>query len=310
MNTSAVARCLHPVDALITAFAFLLTVFCILFGNVIHQWQTIALINTTISVAIVTLAYYAHRPQKRFLQFVHDWYPAPVIFFSFKEMYVIIQSFGFRDCDTLLIAVDRWLFTVDPTIWLMKFSSPVLTEIFQISYTSFYFLMFAVGIEVYRRNSEKDFSFVMFTFLYGFFLSYVGYLIVPAVGPRFTLHPFESLNTELPGLYLTNFIRDFINAGESIPKDISNPMMYAQRDAFPSGHTEMTLIVIYLASNFKLKSRYILYVLGTLLIISTVYLRYHYVIDLVGGAVFMWFTVWTAPKLFTWLTIAETNKAD
>ena len=38
-------------------------------------------------------------------------------------------------------------------------------------------------------------------------------------------------------------------------------------------------------------------ILGTLLIISTVYLRYHYVIDLVGGAIFMALTIATAPLL-------------
>ncbi len=73
--------------------------------------------------------------------------------------------------------------------------------------------------------------------------------------------------------------------------------MLAQRDAFPSGHTQMALISLYLAHQYRLKSRFILYLLGTLLIISTVYLRYHYVIDVIGGVIFMIITVWTAPKI-------------
>jgi membrane-associated phospholipid phosphatase len=59
----------------------------------------------------------------------------------------------------------------------------------------------------------------------------------------------------------------------------------------------MTLISLYLATKFRLRSRFVLYVFGTLLIISTVYLRYHYFIDLVGGAAVMGLTVWTSPLI-------------
>jgi membrane-associated phospholipid phosphatase len=140
----------------------------------------------------------------------------------------------------------------------------------------------------------------MFTLLYGFFLSYIGYLLFPGVGPRFTLHDFYQLNEELPGVFLTNGIRDIINAGESIPKGAANALALAQRDVFPSGHTQMTLIVMYFAATYKLTSRYVLYTFGTLLIVATVYLRYHYVIDVLAGAAFMWLTIWTAPKLLSW----------
>jgi membrane-associated phospholipid phosphatase len=39
---------------------------------------------------------------------------------------------------------------------------------------------------------------------------------------------------------------------------------------------------------------------GSLLIFSTVYLWYHYVIDLIGGLVFMIFAVWSAKFIFNW----------
>jgi membrane-associated phospholipid phosphatase len=160
--------------------------------------------------------------------------------------------------------------------------------------------MLAVGIELYLKKENRKFSFSIFTITYGFVLSYLGYLAFPAVGPRFTLHDFYAMNSDLPGLWLTNTLRDLINAGESITKGTANAIAVAQRDVFPSGHTEMTLISIYLASKYKLKSRHFIYFFGMLLILSTVYLRYHYVIDVLGGIVFMWLTLWSAPKLFCW----------
>jgi membrane-associated phospholipid phosphatase len=293
-------QALVPVDALIIVFLCLLGVYLIFMSRMIHEWMFIVLANIAGSLAIVLLARLAQSPDKRFIRFLHNWYPAPIIFIVFKEVYVVMQSLGLKDWDGLLIACDRYIFHADPTIWLMKFSSPPVTELLQLAYVSYYILMMTLGVELYLRKEYQKFSFTIFTITFGFLLSYIGYMFFPAVGPRFTLHAFDGLNTELPGVFLTNYLRDFINSGESIPQHIANPIAFAQRDAFPSGHTQMTLIVIYLAHKFRISSRWWLYIFGTLLIISTVYLRYHYVTDLLGGTIFMIFTVWTAPKLVSW----------
>jgi len=136
--------------------------------------------------------------------------------------------------------------------------------------------------------------------VYGFYLSYLGYFLLPAVGPRFTLHTFELLNLELPGLFFTEPLRAFINAGESIPTDIANPVDFVQRDVFPSGHTQLSLVVVYCAFHFKVASRWLLASLATLLVLGTVYLRYHYVIDVIAGVVFFLFTVWSGWKIVAW----------
>ncbi|MDP4116314.1 MAG: phosphatase PAP2 family protein, partial [Bacteroidota bacterium] len=67
-----------------------------------------------------------------------------------------------------------------------------------------------------------------------------------------------------------------------------------------SGHTMLTLITMYLAIRLKSRSRYFIVPVGTMLIFATVYLRYHYVIDLIGGAAFMMFSLWTGRLLFNW----------
>jgi hypothetical protein len=41
-------------------------------------------------------------------------------------------------------------------------------------------------------------------------------------------------------------------------------------------------------------------VLAGLLIVGTIYLRYHYVVDLIGGAIFFLFTIWSGKKIQTW----------
>jgi membrane-associated phospholipid phosphatase len=62
----------------------------------------------------------------------------------------------------------------------------------------------------------------------------------------------------------------------------------------------ITLIVMYLSVRLKSRSKYFFVPIGTLLILSTVYLWYHYVIDLIGGLLFMIFTLWSGRYIFNW----------
>lgn len=292
-----ILRFLHPVDILIILFGFFLSCITLLFVSHIGTLALLVGINSVVSIGIFFISRLAHTSSSNTWRVIHDWYPAFLIYFVFKEVYVIMHSLQLQDFDQTLIEIDRWLFGIDPTVWLAQFSHPILTELLQIGYTSFYFIMIGLALELYLRNEREKFLYTVFAIIYGFFLSYIGYLLVPAVGPRFTLHDFHALNYELPGLFATELLRDLINAGESIPKGALNAYELAQRDVFPSGHTQMTLIVAYLAFRYKVKSRYALYLFGTLNIIGTVYLRYHYVIDLIAGAAFMVFTLWTAPTI-------------
>ena len=250
------------------------------------------------------LAYARNVGSSKVLVFLHDWYVAPITFFSFKELYLMIKPIHFgRDYDDLLIEIDRWLFGGDPTRWLMHIANPLLTEILQIAYTSFYFLFIILAYELYRRNDLDMFHYFMFTCVYGFFLSYLGYFFLPAVGPRFTLHEFASLDNELPGLLLTPYLRCFVNAGGSVPIGVPDEVAIAgaQRDVFPSGHTMMTLVLIYLSAKLEARARHFIYVIGTLLIMATVYQRYHYVVDLIAGAAFMTVCALTSSKLYAYI---------
>ena len=287
-------------DAVTILFLTFLSIINIVFSTRIAEWWILILINTTVSASIVWIAIHSHG-EAPVLQFIHRWYVILIIIFVFKEIYFMNRAIHFwKDYDSILIVVDHAIFGIHPTQWMYQFAHPVLTEILQIAYASYYFLMIFVGYELYREKRLAEFSFALFCIFYGFYLSYLGYLTLPSVGPRFTLHDFQTINLELPGIWITELIRTGLDIGESIPSNVRNPVDYVQRDVFPSGHTQMTLITMYCALHYKIRFRWVVVVVGSLLIISTVYLRYHYVIDLIAGVVFMVFTLRTAPKLFSW----------
>lgn len=301
MNRRNTTQWFHSADILVIGFLSLLTVLNVLFSARIPNWWFMVIVNIAIIGFIAWLGFARHHCGSKTIRVIHDWYVAPLVFFSFKEIYFMLKPMHFgRDYDELLIAMDRWIFGVDPTHWMMQFANPWLTEILQLAYTMFYLLFVILGYELYRRHNLDLFHYFMFTCVYGFFLSYLGYFTLPAVGPRFTLHEFMALDRELPGVFLTPYLRWFVNAGESIVSNVSNEVALAttQRDVFPSGHTMMTLVLMYLGGKYRVRSRYFIYITGVLLIIATVYQRYHYVIDLIAGAAFMILCVATSHRLY------------
>ena len=292
---------LTPMDSLVLVFASFLSVMNIIFHDRVDGWYLFVILNIVVILFVITIANLDRYKSNIFWNQLHYWYVVPLIFFSFKELYFMIKPIRGVDYDQVLINIDRFLFGGDPTVFLYQISHPILTELLQIVYGTFFFLPIILGVDLILNNRYKEFQFEAFSVIFGFFLSYIGYFLVPAIGPRFTLHDFSATNTELPGLFLTNYLRDIVNLGESITASTPNPADVVQRDVFPSGHTQMTLIVMYLSYRFKSNSRYFLIPNGALLIFSTVYLRYHYVIDLIGGALFMAVTMWSGYYIFNWL---------
>lgn len=264
----------------------------------------IPVINLILCFGITYVVSYYERksgPQKmkrsvsRFFRF---WYPVFMVLFCFKEIYLIMISLDHGLCDRYLIKIDYWIFGLNPTEYLSKYLHPFAVEFFQIVYGLFYAMPVIYGLELYLWHRYEELKYAIFVIFFGFYLSFIGYLFVPAIGPRFTLHDFYDLNKEIPGMLFANTIRDIINFGESIPRGVSNPENFAQRDAFPSGHMIIIILITYLSRKIKSKSFYFYLPYSILMIFSTVYLRYHYVIDLIAGIPFVLLTIYAANKIY------------
>ncbi|GAB4291051.1 MAG: phosphatase PAP2 family protein [Ignavibacteriaceae bacterium] len=295
---SSVLIKLKSYDVAVIVFYLMLLPVQFIFSDKIESSSNWIIIDLMVILSIISIAEFDYNKRNKFLKIVHYWYPAPLILLTFKQIYFLIPAIRPVDYDFLLIRIDRWIFGTDPTKVLHQISFPFLTEILQIIYGMFYLLPIILGLALLKKNKLIALDFAIFSVVYGFLLSYIGYFTLPGVGPRFTLHDFNTINEQLPGLWLTNFLREIVNTGESIPAGTPNPAAVVQRDVFPSGHTMITLIVIYLSIRLKSRSRFFFIPVGSLLIFSTVYLWYHYVIDLIAGAVFMIFSVWSGKYIF------------
>jgi membrane-associated phospholipid phosphatase len=301
MNTiKSFIKKLKAFDVVVIGFSLFLVFLHIVFHSKIENSLTWIFVNLVVICIAFGISYLEALNDQKVWRIIHYWYIAPIILLTFRQLFFMVKPIRVYDYDDWFIAIDRWMFGTDPTHFLYQFSNPILTEILQIVYGMFYLLPIILCLSLLKKDRFIALDFALFSIIYGFFLSYLGYFSLPGIGPRFTLHDFNTINEMLPGLSLTNFLREMTNAGEGIPAGTLNPAQVVQRDVFPSGHTMITLIVMYLSVRLRSRSRYFFIPIGTLLIFSTVYLWYHYVIDLIGGLIFMVFSMWSGKLFFNW----------
>jgi membrane-associated phospholipid phosphatase len=187
---------------------------------------------------------------------------------------------------------DRWLADLDlriwrdnPTVWLERVSSPALTEFLQVVYTLFVPAVLFVAFLLWKRGQFGEFQYYAFLIALGFLTSYIGYLLVPARGPRFLLKSLQ--HAPLQGLWLFHGMQSTLDRLES-----------AHYDCFPSGHTELTILAWW-GSRLVSKGLFRVYFAYTpLIIFATVYLRYHYSVDVLAGIAVAAILILTAPWFY------------
>ncbi|MCZ6689266.1 MAG: phosphatase PAP2 family protein [Planctomycetota bacterium] len=189
---------------------------------------------------------------------------------SYLQLKTIIPAVHPRRLDATLRAIDGMIFGVDPTIAIQHLTHPLATEILQIAYMTYYLLPLVLPILLLRKRRILETEEFAFALLFCYYITFLGYIAVPAIGPVVMIDH----EVELTGLFLGGHLYDLILRVDA-----------HRFDCFPSGHTAVAILVVAYA--WKLGLRRVagfLTVDATLIIAATVYMRYHYVIDLPAGA--------------------------
>lgn len=273
----------NPADKVAVAYLAIVAILILLFSTRVPWWGLLCAGHATLVGLILLIArslpvspspsVLSSRPSRLAFKFlIRGWYPVALIPLTYKELSYLIPLIHPRDYDVVLAGIDHRLFGAHPTVWLERFTWPPLTEVLQFTYSTYYFLPLVLGVVLWREGRFDKFYYWVFIVVLGFYLSYLGYIAVPAIGPRFLPSIAQAQTIPLTGVWLFRPVREMLDRAEGIT-----------RDCFPSGHTELTLLVLIYARSFHKKVFWCLLPLGTGVIISTVYLRYHYVIDVVAG---------------------------
>ena len=270
-----------PVDKIILAY-FVIT------GLVILGWwnhlPNAALMFAWHVAGSAVIVYQVKRPNRTTWLF-RNWYPLPYVGYFYKEMAVLIPSVRHSDADRWLASLDFRVWHENPCIWLERLQTPAFVEFEQIVYTLFIPAVIWVAILLWKKGKFVEFQYYAFLIALGYMISYIGYILVPARGPRILLNNLQHM--PLRGLWLFRSMQHTLDNLESF-----------HYDCFPSGHTELTLLACW-GSRMVSKRWFRVYFAYTpFLIFATVYLRYHYTVDLLAGALTAFVLMLASPAIY------------
>lgn len=177
-----------------------------------------------------------------------------------------------RLLDGSLIVIDRALFGETPALAWQRFASPAVVEWFAFFYFSYYALQVLNVLGSALLDDGERVTELLVGAMLVACIGYVGYTLVPGIGPYAAL----SFWRELHGYFFFGLVLDTVRSAG------------AQLDIFPSLHTGLPSLFALHAIRHRAQPpfRYV-WPLSALfafnIIIATMFLRWHYAIDVVAG---------------------------
>lgn len=224
-------------------------------------------------------------PQNRLLNFLRHFYPILLYTAFYRETELLNQMFHAGYLDEHFLRLEPQLFGMQPGLDLMqRFPFRWLAELLYAAYFSYYIMIGGVGIVLLWRD-RRQFAHFVSVVSFVFYVCYTIYIFVPVVGPRIVYSGLveEPLPSDVMPIVSTE-----------VPASVQDAVFFrimgwiydrfeATGAAFPSSHVAVALCTLFFSFRYLRRVRYVHLVAAILLCISTVYGRYHYVVDVVAG---------------------------
>jgi membrane-associated phospholipid phosphatase len=269
------------VDKVVLAYLAFTSALVVVWWNAVpNSWAFL----TLHILAATLLIYEVKRPNASSWMF-RNWYALPYVGSCYKEMALLIPPIRRSDADRWLANLDFRIWNVNPTIWLERIYSRPLTEYLQVVYTLFIPAVLLIAYLLWKQGKYPEFQYYAFLIALGFLASYIGYLFVPARGPRFLLKALQHM--PLQGMWGFDGMQSALDRLES-----------AHYDCFPSGHTELTVLAWWGSRMVSNRLFRVYFAYTPSIIFATVYLRYHYTVDVMAGATLAIVLIVASPQLY------------
>lgn len=280
---------LYPEEILGLLFFGVLLVLSMKFGTRIKGPTVMVRAVINAFLIIIGLAVLSGKFGFTLVKIIRNW--IPIIFFlvAYENLGDLVRFINPHDADPVLKRIDDFMFGgVNPTLWLEQYIRPWFSEIMHAAYVNYYPLLPVIGFALYINRDYHKFRNAMMSVCLGFYLGYIGYLLVPTVGPRYFMAEMFTISVKGTTM-LSEKTYEMLNALES-----------TRRDCFPSLHTAITVIVTYYAYRYRRILFWFMLPVASGIVMATIYLRYHYVIDVAAGLLHASFCIWLGPRVNTW----------
>jgi|SRR5579862_479859 len=212
-----------------------------------------------------------HTFTQKFWHFWRHWYPHLFFLFCFEELAKLVHLITPQWQDAKLIAADYWLTGVHPSIWLEQFATPGRNEFMQFAYLTYFTYLLIVGGILYWRRDWRAYWSVMTYSVVGYTIGYVIAILFPIESPWFSMA--GTWHADLQGGAFTAVINFIEHYGR------------VRGAAFPSAHVAGSFASLWGAWRHRRWLFWVLLPLVLCMCASTVWGRYHYLVDVLAGMV-------------------------
>jgi len=228
-------------------------------------------------------------PEARATKLMREVVPFLACILIYTNLHDTIGFVNPNDVHWRLAAIDQRLFGVQPCVWTERFITPFRTELMTFLYVNFFWIAPGTSLVLLGLRRFGQFRAATLGVVVCFYLGYALYVVFPAAPPRLVL-----------GAQFTKNLYGYPQFFSTLQNEALSLLPIDSRAAFPSLHAAVSLVALVYAWRFVRAWFWILLPFAVGLWISTVYLRHHYVVDLLAGWALAPLAVWLAPRLDAW----------
>lgn len=214
------------------------------------------------------------------------------VFLSYFQLREILPAVSSRAIDADILAFDLRVFGVEPSLAWDRFVTPHTTEWFAFFYFGYFFILSAHVLPMlFNAHNRHRLAHFTLGIVMVFCTGHLVYMLVPGWGPY--RHLADHFEHPLQGGLFWSLVKATVDAGG------------AQKDIFPSLHTAApTFFAIYSFIHRKaLPFRFTWPIVGfaaTQIIVATMFLRWHYLVDIFAGLTIATTAALLSHKIVTW----------
>jgi membrane-associated phospholipid phosphatase len=205
-----------------------------------------------------------------FVRIFRDWFPFLLLSACYFSLYTnLILRVNPHTADAILARIDAALLGNQAAFLLERWIHPWITDFLSVIYFSYVLFLPGVALYFYLANEEEAFHRLMMGYMAMILMGVSSYILVPAVGPEKFFA--DRFTRDLQGRMLTQGVDYIINAAR------------VSHDCFPSLHVGIPLLLSLYLRRYRRKAFIPSLVYVALMCFATIYLRFHYVIDVVAA---------------------------
>lgn len=210
----------------------------------------------------------------RLVAFFRFLFPLMMLAYLYSETDLMNNFLFAENLDPFFSGVEESIFGMQPSlVFAESIPSNLFAELMYFGYFSYYLMLVIVPVYIYLRVGEGPANRVMFVTIHSFFIFYLFFILVPVAGPQFYFTDWPSL----PGGYFFGDLMRWIQGFGEAPTA-----------AFPSSHVSICIMLILLSRRFAPFILKFIVPVAFLLVLSTVYIRAHYLIDVLAAFLITW----------------------